>query len=344
MNQMPQLLGQVGAFCFIKGERLPMPRTGTLPEKVVLYRSESVYQKPLIQLLEKWSIKYYQAAYLAEMENPEVIEKCPCALAIIEEKRAIEFLRSVMHYFTWTQRVMLSGKLDVDLFTEAINRAHVNYFIPLPLQEELLKTYLIKANRRFQNIIRPINKLEALTTVTTDLIEDNLRYRSEALTDVLTGLLNRRSLNTWLENLWHQYLRTGINFSMAILDIDHFKKINDTYGHSFGDHVLVKLANLIQNNLRKGQDYAFRYGGEEFTVISVNLSKQQMALFMERLLKLTRNMGLTFNDQPVNFTFSAGVAHILDAKTPQDIILQADKALYQAKNSGRNRVVVWENS
>ncbi|NOX88081.1 MAG: GGDEF domain-containing protein [Calditrichaeota bacterium] len=318
-----------------------MKQSGLLPEQVVLYRSKNRYQEELKRLLEKWQIGFFEAAFLAEFEDLSFIEKSPCALAIIDDDlRGIEFLRSVMHYHTWTQRIMLSETVNIDVYEQAINRAHVNYLLRLPIKEHYLKTYLIKANRRFQNIIRPLNKLDALTTVTTDLLEANERYRLEAITDPLTQLLNRRSMNAMLENLWLQYLRASINFSFAILDIDLFKKVNDTYGHEVGDQVLRELSSLILRNLRKGQDYAFRYGGEEFALISVNIPQLKMYHFIKRLLELTRDMVVTVKDHKIKITFSAGISDAKSVHSPQELINKADQALYQAKNLGRNRIVV----
>ena len=311
-----------------------------LPDQIVLYRSSHSYQTVLKRKLQDFGIVIREAQFLAEMQDLSFIEKTPCALAIIDDQlNGIEFLRSLMHYHTWTQRIMLTDSTNLLTFEQAINKAHVNYLLHIPIEEQTLKTYLIKANRRFQNIMQPVHKLSALTSVTSDLLLENERMRLESQTDPLTRLLNRRSMNIILENLWHQYLTANDGFSFAILDIDHFKRVNDKYGHEAGDRVLQELSSLILHNLRKDQDFAFRYGGEEFALISTHMNAEKMHLFVERLLQLTREMVIHVGQAAIKITFSAGVSDTRQVKSPQEVMHQADKALYQAKNSGRNRII-----
>ena len=317
-----------------------MTAENRLPDQVVLYRSAHAFQATLMKTLRALGINIQEAQFLAEMQDLTVIEKSPCAIAIIDDDlNGIEFLRSVMHYYPWTQRIMLSESTNLQTFEQAINKAHVNYLLHLPLETDQLKTYLIKANRRFQSIIRPVNKLSALSSVASDLLLENERMRLESQTDSLTQLLNRRSMNTIMENLWHQYVISNGEFSFAILDIDHFKQVNDKYGHEAGDKVLQNLSALLLKNLRKEQDFAFRYGGEEFGLISNHMNSEKMHLFVKRLLELTRKMVIRFNGVEIKITFSAGVSDTRLVQSPQQIIHQADIALYQAKNSGRNRII-----
>ncbi len=311
-----------------------------LPDQVVLYRSSHEFQPILRQKLKDFGIIFREAQFLAEMQDLTFIEKSPCALAIIDDQLSgIDFLRSIMHYHPWTQRIMLTDSIDLFTFEQAINKAHVNYLLHMPIEGHALKTYLIKANRRYQNIMRPVHKLSALTSVTSDLLLENERMRLESQTDPLTRLLNRRSMNLILENLWHQYLTSNDGFSFAILDIDHFKRVNDKYGHEAGDRVLQELSALLLHNLRKDQDFAFRYGGEEFALISTHMNAEKMHLFVERLLQLTREMVIRVGDIAIKITFSAGVSDTTHVKSPQEVMHQADKALYEAKNSGRNRII-----
>ncbi len=314
-----------------------------LPDQIVLYRSSHSYQTVLKRKLQDFGIVIREAQFLAEMQDLSFIEKAPCALAIIDDQlNGIEFLRSLMHYHTWTQRIMLTDSTNLLTFEQAINKAHINYLLHIPTEEQTLKTYLVKANRRFQNIMRPVHKLSALTSVTSNLLLENERMRLESQTDPLTRLLNRRSMNIILENLWHQYLTANDGFSFAILDIDHFKRVNDKYGHEAGDRVLQELSSLILHNLRKDQDFAFRYGGEEFALISTHMNAEKMHLFVERLLQLTREMVIHVGQAAIKITFSAGVSDTRQVKSPQEVMHQADKALYQAKNSGRNRIINFE--
>jgi len=314
-----------------------------LPERVVLYRSGHPSQEKLRTILNNLGIAFYEIQYLAELQDLSAIEKSPCVLAIIDgEMKGIEFLRSVMHYHPWTQRMLVTSSADIRFLEQAINKAHVNYLLSLPLSRETLKVYLMKANKRFQNLIRPINKLGVLSSVTSDLLQENERMRLAASTDALTKLPNRRSMNLVMENLWHQYITANVVFSFAMLDIDHFKNVNDRYGHEAGDRVLQALAKVLLNNLREEQDFAFRYGGEEFVLISNTMCAEKMYHYVSRLLNIVRKMVIRFDGQQIKITFSAGVSDIKGLEAPQMVIHQADMALYQAKNSGRNRIVVFK--
>ncbi|MHB2155394.1 GGDEF domain-containing response regulator [Calditrichota bacterium GD2] len=320
-----------------------MPKT-SLPQQVILFKSSHPEQKVLKECLEKWKIKYLEAEVFAKIPNPQIIENTPCAIAIIEDEKGVEFLRSIMHFFPWTQRIMLAEKPGVSLLETAINRAHVNYFIKLPLSEESLKKYLIKANRRFNAYMLPLHKFQALSDVTKDLIEDNLRFKMEAEKDALTGLLNRRSFNIYMENFWLSFFKNQELFALAMLDIDHFKLVNDRYGHPVGDIVLKNFGKVLQENLRKSQDFAFRIGGEEFALLSKGLTKEFMASYVERILNIVRALKISADSHLVTFTFSAGVADARQVNAPQELVHIADNALYQAKNGGRNRIVIYNKT
>ncbi len=312
-----------------------------LPGQIILFKSTNPEQQSIKNYLNQWQIKFIEAEYFAQIKNPEIIEHSPCALAIIEEQKGVEFLRSIMHYYSWTQRMMLASQPDAELLEKAINRAHVNYFLPLPISKELFHTYLIKANRRFKNLITPLSRFKALSSVTMDLLEDNQRFRDAAEKDALTGLLNRRSFNLCLENMWHGFLKNQQIFSLAMLDIDHFKKVNDHFGHPAGDEVLKQFGQLLLSNQRIEQDFAFRVGGEEFAIISIDLKKENMARYVQRLLNLTRKLIVSAGEAEIRFTFSAGVADVSQVKSPQELVNKADQALYQAKNSGRNTIKIF---
>ncbi len=313
-----------------------------VPQQIILFKSQHAQQKKLKQYLKKWGIQFIEVEFFAQIPQPEIVEKTPCAIAIIEDRKGVEFLRSIMHYFPWTQRLMLAENPDVSLLEAAINRAHVNYFLKLPVDEQDLQKYLMKANRRFNTLILPINKFQALTDVTKGLLEDNLRFKMEAQRDALTGLFNRRSFNVYMENFWLAFLQKAEIFSLAMLDIDRFKLINDRYGHPVGDLVLKQFGQLLQANLRKEQDFAFRIGGEEFALLSKEIQKNSMVQYVNRVLNITRALRIKQENITITFTFSAGVADASQVKSPQELIRKADAALYLAKNTGRNRVALYQ--
>lgn len=167
-------------------------------------------------------------------------------------------------------------------------------------------------------------------------------FENEANTDPLTGLLNRRSfvrsfeeaLKTW------KIQGQGSGFSVAILDLDFFKKVNDTYGHPAGDAVLKHFANFLMKQSRK-DDLTARYGGEEFIVFMAHCDAEEARAKMDRVRHLLEADTVRDGDHKIKVTVSIGVAAVSEKDTTIDDILQrADKALYTAKGAGRNQVAV----
>ena len=161
--------------------------------------------------------------------------------------------------------------------------------------------------------------------------------RVQASTDALTGLINRRA---FMERFAHELARSqrhGPSPTLLLLDIDHFKKINDKHGHPAGDVVLAHLAQLLKSSVRN-VDIVGRIGGEEFAVVLVETNAQMAAPVIERLLERLRNTTVTLADATaLKFTASIGSTEILWADTIDTAIQRADEALYTAKKTGRNR-------
>lgn len=176
------------------------------------------------------------------------------------------------------------------------------------------------------------NKLDVIKKI--NFMYSHTRHMS--LTDPLTGLYNRRNFDNTLEREFLRSKRYGGNLTLAIIDIDFFKKINDTYGHLCGDYILKEVAYLILDNFRK-TDLVFRYGGEEFVAILTETSLEHAGIPMERLRKKIESSLFEFNGEKIRVTISAGVS-TNNVETTSEFLDNADKALYSAKENGRNRV------
>lgn len=199
-------------------------------------------------------------------------------------------------------------------------------------------------------LLRPVDKNELLARARTqirkrrytDHLRDNVQNSIEmAITDALTGLHNRRYMESHLSTLAEQASSRAKPLSLMILDIDYFKSINDTYGHDAGDDVLREFAVRIRKSIR-GIDLACRYGGEEFVIVMPETDMQVAGLIAERLRRSIASETFAVNKgtKRIDVTISIGLA-TLDRKGEPvaDVLKRADTALYRAKNDGRNRVV-----
>jgi diguanylate cyclase (GGDEF)-like protein len=161
-------------------------------------------------------------------------------------------------------------------------------------------------------------------------------YEKSSKEDPLTGCLNRAGFSGVLFREQEKLNRTGSPVSFMIFDIDHFKNVNDTYGHLVGDEVLVNLAKLVQGMIRN-TDSLVRWGGEEFVILSEDTSIQNAAFLAEKLRKAIEASTLITQQQ---VTCSFGVTEMVPGEDPKSLIARADKALYSSKENGRNRVTV----
>lgn len=177
------------------------------------------------------------------------------------------------------------------------------------------------------------NKFEVIKKI--NFMYSQSRYMS--VTDPLTGLYNRRHFEDCLEREFLRSKRYKSDLSFAIIDIDFFKKINDTYGHSSGDYVLKEVAYLILQTFRK-TDMVFRYGGEEFAVIITETPIDKAVIPLERLRISVSENTFKYNGQQINTTISIGVSGVNeDTESVHQLFENADKALYAAKENGRNQ-------
>ena len=173
--------------------------------------------------------------------------------------------------------------------------------------------------------------------------EEREHFAGLSRTDPLTGLINRRAFESSATTLIAQSRHNSSPLSVAMLDIDYFKAFNDHYGHPAGDEALVQLAKALRSQARRPLDLCARLGGEEFALVWHNVDEQQTEHLCEHLLAAIRSLGIPHQAQPDGGTLTAslGVCHLRSANTQtlQTLMAEADRALYLAKHSGRNRYV-----
>ena len=172
------------------------------------------------------------------------------------------------------------------------------------------------------------------------LVRPYKRAEQYAHSDGLTGLRNRRYLETFARPEMADMIDKGTAFSISLMDIDKFKKLNDTYGHQSGDHVLVEMARILVSGLRES-DSVVRFGGEEFLILLPGASKENAMHILEKIRASIEELPFYLNGrkEKVRVTASFGLASYPDdTGDVQKLISLADERLYQAKNAGRNRI------
>jgi len=213
---------------------------------------------------------------------------------------------------------------------------------------KLLTTGAIKVSKGDFNVKLPVKTRDELglaISIFNDMVErvhkHNAQLEKLSTIDPLTSLFNRRHLMEIFAMHIKRYDRNKIPFSILMADLDYFKKINDRYGHIAGDAVLIEMGQIF-NTILRSIDTAGRYGGEEFLIILDNTREQQALQTAERIKKAVKKSEIIINEMRIQVTVSIGVATINDINDTKDmqLINRADKALYQAKQNGRNCVVL----
>lgn len=204
------------------------------------------------------------------------------------------------------------------------------YGVQMDISERKRSEQLLEAaNEDLRRYVKEIEHLQA-------------ELREQSLHDPLTGLHNRRYVNETLGRDMIQAERENLPLSIILADIDHFKKVNDTYGHQVGDSVLVEIARLIKEHAR-GSDIVCRYGGEEFLLVFLNTTQETAAKRADDIRHMAADLRIPYEQGTLSVTASFGLATYPNHGTnAEELIIKADQALYQSKHSGRNRVTIWQ--
>jgi diguanylate cyclase (GGDEF)-like protein len=208
-------------------------------------------------------------------------------------------------------------------------------------QQDVLETLpdTSELTRRFSDIQQNLtNEVERAGQTIQQLSERIKELESKAALDPMTKVLNRRSMDHYLEEIV-SLGGTTIPMHLLMIDVDDFKQINDNYGHIAGDKVLMVIANIMKSTLRDS-DRIFRYGGEEFVIALNRISDEGCRTVAERILTLARNNKLIYKNHHFAVTLSIGATVLRPGDTVESLITRADKALYRAKERGKDQLEV----
>ena len=283
-------------------------------------------------------------------QQPPLLER-PVSLAQLRQalglqlQTSLEPQRILGLFFREIQRLVPLDALSYehqpsDLRLQFGARGHHSISYSLSHEGEQLGELVFRRNQRFSE--EEQGNLESLLSTLLFPMRNALLYRAatqSALRDPLTDTGNRIAMDQTLEREIEMSRRHSQPLSLLMLDIDHFKQINDTYGHSAGDEVLKAVAASIKNQLRN-VDMVFRFGGEEFLILLSNTSREAAAMVGERLRFAAQAQDYVAEGKMIELTVSIGCSTLLPGESAESLLRRADSALYVAKREGRNRLAM----
>jgi len=251
--------------------------------------------------------------------------------------------RIIWFYLLIFVAYMLNGKTSGILFTLASIAVILisNYFIKLQLSQVAINSGVLGLIiGSFLSYVYT-NKI---TNYENSLKQQNSNLSILASTDYLTGIMNKRMFTEIFKRYFQTAQKDGLSLTLLILDLDHFKKINDNYGHQMGDRLLILFVKAIEEILSKSDIFA-RIGGEEFAILLSQIDSKDAYELAEEIRKEVENITITHDSKDISLSTSIGLTQNLETDNScEDIFSRADMALYQAKNSGRNQTCCSKSS
>lgn len=319
----------------------------SLPIQFLRELSDASSVTDITNIVALWFSKVFHAdrASITLLEN-----EAQLTLISIDGNQAIPAGTTLPVEGTMIGRVVLSGKTEYckdlsssnDIDCKLLIKGNILSCLDAPLRGGGVCFGTINVGRSIIDGFASADqkKFEAMAHLISTLMHvhrqaDQLRKFADL--DPLTGLMNRRSfIRRFHSRLLEKDIQQGVG--VALIDIDHFKKVNDTYGHEAGDKTLIQFCNALSRIFRQ-DDLLARFGGEEFCLVAIEVSEYDFRIMLTRFLQVLRDMPTQTDQGPISITASIGALHIKEpASNFNDIYQRIDKALYRAKHNGRDQV------
>ena len=289
-----------------------------------------LFQKDIQDKIEEFINKRFERDKKVVIERTSDISK----LVVLME----EYLNDAISSNGSGSKLVLNIKEKI----ESINVSENGFEALTKLQNELV-TAAISIEKEMNTVTSKLEtgktKVQELEEKITTLEEKLNKTKIENMKDPLTGLLTRKSFTDEVVRIESSYVRINTQYAVVFFDLDHFKKINDTYGHECGDVVLSTFGKILNKSIRD-HDIVGRYGGEEFVaIIHFNLNRELLQ-FLKRIKTIVTEKSFLYKGQKIKVTFSAGVALRGSYDSYENTLQKADMLLYQAKENGRNKITL----
>ena len=289
-----------------------------------------IFEDDIQKEMQKFIIKRYEADKSIVKQKTEDIAKLVTLMG--------KYLNDAIHSSVNSSSSVSNIKGQL----EAFNISNAN-----PDELSKLQTKLIAAASSIENEMQKVgvnfnsskNQIKSLEKEVKELKSQITTIKKESKYDFLTKLLTRKAYEVEVKNFESNYLRNSVYYAIIFLDIDHFKNINDTYGHDAGDVILSTFAKVLKHQTRK-IDIIGRYGGEEFIAIVHYNNEEDLTHYLSRIKSIVHENAFIYKDQEIKIKFSAGVVLRHLHESYEEALKQADDLLYEAKNSGRDKIIL----
>jgi diguanylate cyclase (GGDEF)-like protein len=310
--------------------------------------TESLFRETGYETLIVPDVLSAMAVLKAETIDVVLLEHNPSELVITD---AVRIVKCLQHTAYMPVVCLFADAIDPQLKADVLDAGADDLLVgpvdPVEIQARVRR--LMSTRTLHQEFLNSKTQLEDALSRESQLLRqlrnDNRQLRRRSITDGLTSLYNHRYLMEWLKTEFKIARRYGHPISFVMADLDHFKQVNDQYGHPFGDFVLKEVAVIAHKSARES-DLVARYGGEEFAMVLPRTDPEMAHVFAKRFNQAIARQAFKHSGHSVQTTVSLGIAtypHDAEITSPEMLVYLADQALLEAKSSGRDRIVAWDS-
>lgn len=334
-------------------------------ENIIKTVKKNIPLSELVKILNKESIKILAVVnesnkLVGIIDYRQLLEGIFKQVSKKSTKKDKEILNKEASFFMSKDFISIYPDDDLDKVFDSMLKNKLEYIVIIDDKNHPIGTLTIYdlyesiIKLKIRNVGLNISLIEEKSSIEKDNVIKNLikeidTLNAQSTIDARTGLYNVRYFNKVIEEEVERAIRYNYSISIIFMDLDHFKNVNDIYGHNCGNFILHELGMILNNphdNILRKSDIAVRYGGEEFLIICPNTKKEQAYILGERIRKTMEKKSFYYEKNVINITISIGISEYKPSskKVISDTIKEADSAMYEAKRLGRNKVFIYKKN